>query len=282
MTDRSEHLRAVAERVAAAYLAHTAPRAILLTGSAADGAVDHHSDIDLIAYCEAAPSEEQLRAVRLAAGAERIDGRKFWLAGVEVDGGVATIAECERQLGAVLERFEARSTAQKWCEGILRGVPLHGAELIEGWQNRARAYPPELGRAMVEAYLVFWPIWRVADWLLARDMTLWYQQTLVDSSHNILGVLAGVNRLYFHPAFFKRLGAFVGRMRVAPPGLAERLVGLFAAEPHAAIAALEALVAETVAIVEAEMPEVDTSSVRQELGARRPISPAPGAEVVGP
>jgi predicted nucleotidyltransferase len=278
MTDRSQHLRAVAERVAKAYLAHTAPRAILLTGSAADGGTDHHSDVDLIAYYDVAPPDEQLQQVRRAAGAERIDGRKFWVAGVEVDGGAATVADCERHLGDVLERFEARSLAQRWCEGILRGVPLHGAELIEGWQARARAYPPQLARAMVEAHLSFWPIWSVADWLLARDMLLWHQQTLVDSSHNILGVLAGVNRLYFHPAFFKRLGPFVGRMRAAPPGLAERLVGLFAAEPSAAIAALEGLVAETVAIVETEMPEVDTSRVRKDLGVRRPTSAAPSAE----
>jgi hypothetical protein len=77
----------------------------------------------------------------------------------------------------------------KWCEGVQRSVPLHGADLIAGWQARLAAYPPELARAMVEAHLTFWPIWRVTDWLLARDMTLWYHQTLVDSSHNLLGAL---------------------------------------------------------------------------------------------
>jgi hypothetical protein len=282
MTGTSAHLRAVAERVAAAYVAHTAPRAILLTGSAAGEGGDHHSDVDLMVYRDAAPTEEQLRAVRQALGVGRSDGRKYWVDGVEIDGGTVTVAECERQLADVLERFEARSLAQKSCEGILRGVPLHGAELIERWQARVRAYPPELARRMVEAHLTFWPVWRVGEWVLARDMALWYQQTLVDSSHNVLGVLAGLNRLYFHPAYFKRLRRFVAGMRVAPPDLAERLEGLFAAEPRAAMGALEQLVAETVAIVEAEMPEVDTSAVRKVLGARRPTWAVPNAEEAKP
>jgi hypothetical protein len=269
--ETAARLRRVAERVAGAYRAHTHPRAILLTGSAADGGGDGHSDVDMIVYyADAQPTGEQLDAVRAAADAELTDGRKFWLEGVEVDSGTTTVAECERQLGDVLERFEVRSLAMKWCEGVHRGVALHGADLIGAWQERLGTYPPELAGAMVESYLRFWPAWKVADWLLARDAVLWYHQTLVESGHGVLGVLAGLNRLYFHPAQFKRLRRFVGQMRVAPPDIAERLDGLFAAEPPAAIAALERLVAETVAIVEREMPEVDTSPVRKELGARRP------------
>jgi hypothetical protein len=271
VSERDRHLRAVAERVAAAYVAHTNPRAILLTGSAAEGGGDHHSDVDMLVYYDGRPTEEQLESVRRAVGAARVGGRgKYWVDGVEIDGGATTVAECEQWLADVLERLEVRSQSQKACEGILRGLPVHGAELIEGWQARLRAYPPELARKMVEAHLTFWPVWQVGEWLLARDMGLWYQQTLVDSSHNVLGVLAGVNHLYFHPAYFKRLRRFVGGMRVAPVDLAERLEGLFAAEPRVAIAELERLVGETAAIVEAEMPDVDTTAVRKELGVRRP------------
>ena len=270
MSETDRHLRAVAERVAAAYLAHTSPRAILLTGSAAGGGGDHHSDVDMLVYYDERPADAQLEEVRRTAGVERFDGKRYWVDGVQIDGGSTLISECETWLDDVLVRLEARSMSQKACEGIQRGVALHGAELIEGWQARLRDYPPELARKMVEAHLTFWTVWQVGEWVLAREMTLWYQHTLVEASHNVLGVLAGVNRLYFHPAYFKRLGKFVAGMRVAPPNLAERLEGLFAAEPRAAIAELERLVGETVAIVEAEMPEVDVSAVRKELGVRRP------------
>jgi hypothetical protein len=266
-TDR--RLRRVAERVAAAWVEHTSPRAILLTGSAAAGGGDGHSDIDIVAYYDAPPSDASLTAAWLAIGGDRLEGRKYWVDGVEVDGGPATIADVERNLADVLERFEARSPAQKLCEGILKGVPLHGADLIEGWQARLRAYPPELTRAMVEAHLTFWPVWRVADWLAARDMALWYHQTLLDSSTNVLGILAGINRLYYHPAYAKRLRTFVAGMRVAPARLASRLERLLTDDPAIAIPALEQVVAETLAIVEAEMPEVDTTAIRRDLGSRR-------------
>jgi hypothetical protein len=269
-TEVDRHLRAVAERLAAAYVARTAPRAILLTGSAAAGGGDRFSDVDMVVYFDEPPAEERLRAARQAAGAEPGEGHKYWIGGVECDVGHVTVATVERQLADVLERFEARSLSQKALEGIVGGVALHGHDLICGWQERARAYPPELARAMVEAHLRFWPIWRVDDWVAARDMTLWRHHTLVESSHNLLGILAGLNRLYFSPAYFKRLHRFVARMAVAPDRLADRLEALFTSERAAAVADLERLVEQTVALVEARMPDVDTRQVRRDLGARRP------------
>jgi predicted nucleotidyltransferase len=64
MTEASRYLLALAEHVAAAYLAHTAPRSILLTGSAADGTSDYYSDLDLIAYYDRLPTDDQLAAAR--------------------------------------------------------------------------------------------------------------------------------------------------------------------------------------------------------------------------
>jgi hypothetical protein len=271
VTDADRYLRAVAQRVAAAWIDHTRPRALLLTGSAAAGGSDGHSDVDVVAYYDALPSPESLRTVRDALGAERFDGRKFWVGGVEVDVGAVTVADCERQLAELLERFEARSPGHRACEGLLKGVPLHGRELIEGWQARAGAYPPGLARAMVVSYLTFWPVWRVVEWVEQRDMALWYQQTLVDSAHGILGVLAGLNRLYFVPLYFKGLRRLVDRMAIAPPALADRLEGLFSTDRRAAVLDLERLVAETVGLVELHMPDVGTERVRRDLGARRPV-----------
>jgi hypothetical protein len=224
-----------------------------------------------VAYYDALPSAEQVQAAHDALAPERLEGRKFWVGGVEVDIGVVTVADCERQLSAVLERFEARSLGHRACEGLLKGVALHGQELIEAWQGRVRAYPPGLARSMVETYLTFWPVWRIIEWVEERDMTLWYQQTLVDAAHSLLGVLAGINRLYFVPFHFKRLRRFVDRMVIAPPALADRLEGLFSTDRRAAVLDLERLVAETVALVEVHMPDVRTEQVRHDLGARRPV-----------
>jgi predicted nucleotidyltransferase len=69
--ETTAHLRRVAERVAAAYRARTDARAILLTGSAAEGGGDLHSDVDmLVYYADEPPAEERLASVRAAAGAQ--------------------------------------------------------------------------------------------------------------------------------------------------------------------------------------------------------------------
>ena len=64
VTEASRWLVALATRVAAGYVAETGPRAILLTGSAAQGVSDTFSDLDLIAYYDRLPSPDQLAAAR--------------------------------------------------------------------------------------------------------------------------------------------------------------------------------------------------------------------------
>src|SRR4051812_14311494 len=64
MTDESRYLVALAKHLAAAYLAATAPDAILLTGSAASGESDRYSDLDLIIYYDQLPSPAQLGTAR--------------------------------------------------------------------------------------------------------------------------------------------------------------------------------------------------------------------------
>jgi hypothetical protein len=90
-------------------------------------------------------------------------------------------------------------------------------------------------------------------------------------------VLAGLNRVYFSTFQFKRMHAFAARLAIAPPDLADRLERLFD-RPHWAGASLEALTAETIALVERELPDVDTTKGRRWLGRR----PEPWEEALGP
>jgi len=85
----------------------------------------------------------------------------------------------------------------------------------------------------------------------------------------ILGVLAGVNRVYFSPVQFKRTRRFVARMKVAPPDLAERLDGLFDAQVEDAIGGAEQLVAETLEVVRREVPDANLGALRRQPGERQ-------------
>lgn len=128
---------------------------------------------------------------------------------------------------------------------------------------RLRAYPDSLARSMVKHHLQFFPIWRVVPRLARRDAELWMRQILIESSFNILGVLAGLNRQYFTAFQFKRTASFIRSLPIAPPALATRLDSLWSTNfPNAALA-LRELVSETAELVAEHMPYVDLTIVRR-------------------
>ena len=91
----------------------------------------------------------------------------------------------------------------------------------------------------------------------------------MESAQNILGVLSGLNRLYFTTFQFKRMHRFIEQMTIAPSNFGDRIENLFQLEPSVAVIELEALVRETVELVELHMPQVDTSTAKQRLGWRQ-------------
>ena len=276
MNEASRYLRKLADKVAAACIAHTHPRAILLTGSVAEGECDEHSDIDLIAYFDELPSSDQIQVLRQAIGSTDFQelgrdkeafGEDYYLDGVQCQVLYTTIRGWEQEMNSVLEQFDTSSTAQKAMEGLLRGIPLHGADLIKPWQLRVRSYPDGLARATVQANLKFFPIWWVQDWVAARDMTLCVYETFVESSYRILSILGGLNQLYFSSFRFKRQRQFISQLQISPHNLADRLDDLFKLEYRLAVAELEQLIEETLKLVETHMPEIDTSRVHRDLAS---------------
>ncbi len=271
---------ALARRTTAAYLAHAHPRAILLSGSAAEGQSDFYSDLDMILYYDELPSDEALDAARQQNNGsdrnwligDRNEGEiaeSYNVGGVECQFAHTTIAAWEKVIASIVDRLEVATPNQKAMSGLLYGIPVHGEELIRRWQARVAPYPDALAQAMIEKYLAFSPIWYTRQRFITRDATLWLNQTLVESAQNILGVLAGLNRLYYSTFQFKRMRQFVDQLSIKPDHLADRLDDLFRLDAEAAIDQLESLVADTVALVEKHQPQADTSKVRQKLGQRQ-------------
>ncbi|MBE9104554.1 hypothetical protein IQ229_06270, partial [Nostoc cf. edaphicum LEGE 07299] len=149
------------------------------------------------------------------------------------------------------------------------GIPLYGETLIGQWKAKIANYPDGLAQTMVEHYLKFVPIWGMQSKLAKRDTKLWYYQILVESAQNLLGVLSGLNHLYYSTFQFKRMSRFIEKMEIAPENLVSRLEGLFCDEAPVAVNELEALVRETVELVEVNMQRVDTSEARRRLGWRQ-------------
>ncbi len=278
MSESGAHLMALARRCGAIFVARTHPQAILLTGSVTEGASDQYSDLDVILYYDALPSDEALAAVQAElGGAERVlfgrrtetdIGEQYLVEGVACQFAHTTVAAWEDEMASVLERLDVTSPVQKALGGMLEAVPLHGEEYITRWHDRARAYPDALARAMIEHYSAFYPIWYLAPRLATRDATIWLVDSYIESSRNLLGVLAGLNRVYYTPFQFKRMRRFMDQLTIAPDHLAERLEGLFTDDHVAAAYELETLVRETVALVQQHMPEASIPVERLRLGQR--------------
>lgn len=261
----TERRREIARRAVDKLAARTQLRASLLAGSAAQGTSDEHSDVDLLNYYQALPDHKTFDAAMRELGAEPVgelpppDSESFAayyrMDGIQVQTGGELIASIE----ARLDRIAAGDVdwiSAKVATGLLDGIPLHGDELVRGWQDRAR-YPESLRRREVEANLGFFAIWALDEHLAARDAELFRRQMLLDGAFRVLAVLSAVNRLYFTTFQFKRAHAHAERMAVRPERLAERLDTIANSPPSSAAQELKKLVEETKALVKAELPEVD-------------------------
>jgi predicted nucleotidyltransferase len=276
MNSFSQRLLVIAQQIAQAYTTNPQAKAAMVTGSVAEGEADQHSDLDMSIYYDQLPNEAKLQAVRqqmqgsepLWTIADRSNGavlEAYKLEGVECQIGHFTIAALEQDLATVLEQLDVKSPLQKVLSGILICRPLYGESLIQQWQETVTHYPDRLAQAMVEQYLQFVPLWKIQERLATRDTTLWQHQILVEAAQNILGVLAGLNRLYYSTFQFKRMGKFIAQMTIAPDYLGDRLESLFHTELPVAATHLRALVRDTVELVELHMSQVNTSKVRQSL-----------------
>lgn len=265
--DATEHLRGLAGAIVESARGLVDLRAALLVGSAGRGDADCYSDLDLIVYVDSLPSDRTIALIREAVGGtnpiargrvEHFCGEEFELDGVRTEVSFGIVSQLERRFEQLVGP-DAVDTPLQTVVGVLEGFPLHGAELVESWRERVREYPEPLRRAMIERHWRFFPLWYYAPAMARRDARLWQVEVVLEAAFDLLGVLAGLNRVYFTRHELKRTRDFVARLEHAPARLADRLEALLTLDAEAAGAALAELVVETQALVAAEYPELDLS-----------------------
>lgn len=281
MTPESQYLTQLAQQITEPYTALPTLKAVMITGSAAKGLSDQYSDIDMtMYYTDHLPDEAALDTIRTdLGGSERrwvIGDRDtgsfaeaYGLHGIEVQIGHTQIDKWEETIEFVHNAEDVETTAQKAMEGTLACKALFGEAYIDRWKAQIAAFPPDLGKAMVEKNLQFFAVWGLEPHFRTRDATIWYYQILVETAQRLVGVLAGLNQLYFTTFQFKRQRRFIEQMTIKPDNFADRIENLFAANLGDALSELEALVSETIALVETHMPDVDTSKAKARIGWRQ-------------
>lgn len=275
MNQASQYLLELAKQKIKPYIANPQTRAAMITGSTATGQADFYSDVEMFIYYEHLPPKEELQFARQQnQGSEPIltiddysngwFGESYYIDGVEFQIGCLTVAFWERDMARILQQLYT-SPLQKALSGMLDCIPLYGEDLISQWKKQVANYPDSLARAMVEKYLNFVPIWALQEELAVRDTTLFQHQIRLEAGQNILGILAGLNRLYYTTFQLKRMKKFIEKMNIAPQNLYERLEAIFHQAPLSTTSQLKELVSETVELVELNMPEIDTSKVKKSL-----------------
>lgn len=281
-TPQSNYLLELGRKILQPYTKLPNARAAMITGSVAEGISDHYSDLDMTVYYEGElPGEEELARIRERNGApervwllgDRTEGsiaEAYELSGIQAQIGHALISAWENDIAEVVERFNPDTPLQKAMSGTLESITVYGDAYMNAWKEKISAYPDGLRGAMVKHHLKFFPYWNIQKQIAARDAMIWHYQILTESAYNLVGVLAGLNRLYFTTFQFKKMRRFLNQMRLIPENFAERLEDLFQQAPAEAAVALEELVREVVELVEREMPDADVQATKKSLGKRRP------------
>jgi hypothetical protein len=264
----------LARRNAARFAADPNVKAIMLVGSVAHGVADDFSDVDCTVFCERALSAATYDAI--CAEARQSGGDLYYgspsegfavyqyVEGIRCDFGFETIASAERSFAEMLDQPDTDLVKQLVAGGVVSGFSLYGAEWLAPWQARLAHYPPGLGPAMVRQYLRFHPRWVLEKMGVERGDWLFLHEAFLEAERNILGILCGLNHLY-HPGKLKGAAWTIDRMSHKPPDLLARFERILRDEPTQAVEQLIGLIYETLALIEAHLPEVDTSRNRRIL-----------------
>ena len=232
-----------------------------LTGSAAAGAADGHSDLEINFWAEMLPPVEERAAWLHALGATNIavdlepsaDGTLWttWRhAGIWVEAGWQTIAALEDTLDALRGGGVTDHDRLSVAGAVLDAVPLRTAGRLASWQRALERYPDGLAEALITVTVRrwHWPHWVDAHWaLIERQERLALAALLVDDVRGALRVLFAVNRRWERG--WKWLRPARRTLAVKPAHLVERIDAIFAAaEPTMAVRACLELVLEVLAL----------------------------------
>ena len=192
------------------YVAPYAERAQtgVLGGSVAQGVADRWSDIDTIVYWDnidrgwletprAAENGERFTWVEHYPGNACLEQYRFGT--VKADVAHVRLGWLDELIDGVLSGENTDTTSLDVLRGVQESIVLFGEERYEPIRARVLDYPEALRRSMVEAHPKFSPSWIYDGMGRDRgDLVVFYEYVLA-TMRNVVGVLAGLNRVYVAP-----------------------------------------------------------------------------------
>lgn len=181
-------------------------RATVIAGSTARGYSDPYSDIELILLWDEPPDAQQRRAIMEALGASYryppdhpAYESAYLVRGVPVDVWQLMIADQTGLLDAVLRDHSVDLGLNSRVETLWSAIPVTGAELVAGWQERASHYPASLADRFFADYLPHFHLRQLGLAAHRSNPTAFYH-TLSDIQCSLFLVLLALNGMWF-PTF---------------------------------------------------------------------------------
>jgi hypothetical protein len=201
---------------------------VVLTGSVSRGMADAVSDIEMLIVTSDPLELEDCFGLARAAGLEglgtwgaqegparRVSGRRGQVP-IELIWWPREYAETR------IDRLLAGEMSTT-ADALAHGVPLRTSGLLAAWQDRLRAYPPELAAAQIEDAALPWGGFAAAGvlTLIRPGDRLALVEWMLDGAIRVLTIVYALNRVW-RPTT-KRLAARVAPLPIKPDRLAERI-----------------------------------------------------------
>ena len=250
-------------------------RAAAVTGSIAKGYGDDNSDIDTIIMLNRVLLQSEFDKViadAKASGGNFFHGSPeegfavyYYIDGVRCDFGFGHYSETEKLINEMLEKPEMDLMKHLQISGLIDGYILKDSNWLNRLTAKAEAeFPKELQIMMVNHFKRFHPERAIEKMTIGRGDILYYYDSLVEMTGNIIGVLCGLNKFY-HPGKLKGVEHTVKRMNIKPHDFIRRYNEILLAEKSAALKQLFNLVRETFDLIDEHLPEVSTARSREIL-----------------
>jgi hypothetical protein len=284
VNDATRWRLALAKEIGASYASNKNAQVVMVAGSVGRGSADRYSDVEVDVYYAEPPTEaERVAAVERCGGTLELLAQdadeweeQMSIGGFHAHTSTFLVATMERYLSEVVDHCALAPEAQTRLFSLQHGITLTGDDQVERWRAKAAAYPDGLQRAMLEENLQFGRFGHAAEMLASRDDVLALYEIFVETGRQLLGALLGLNRIYVPaPGYLKSMDETIGLMAVTPADLSGRLKRSFRIEPSAAVGELEALIEETLGLVETHLSAFDTAPYRTDLAKRRTPYDAP-------
>lgn len=253
------------------YIKNPNVKAIVVTGSVALSYADEYSDIDtLVLYKNKLSQSEFNKIVNKAKssggdfyGGDIENGFAVYqyIEGIRCDFAHGYISFTEKLIKEMSGSPDNDMIKQLLVFGFINSICLFGDNWVDKWKEKASRYPDKLSAIMIKEHLKFHPRWVLDKMVIERKDVVYLYDILVQSLKDIICVLCGLNKLYYHGKL-KNIKYFVDKMKLKPRNLQLRLENILKSGSQHSVDELYKLIDEVIGLVESNS-DINTSRARR-------------------